>query len=605
MKKFYLFLLISFSIFTINSLFAGNKDGRIYMHARLSASQVVATPAINSKAKGLVTFTLGEDSKTLTVFGVFDSLSSAINNCHLHAGTAGVSGGVVLNLLPLVKGNVISGTVTVTKAILAAINSNAIYINVHTANFTGGEMRGQVYYESDLHFASVMRGGANAVPVNTSTGSGLGSFVLNYAGTKLEYKVLVTGLTGAITLAHLHYGAAGVSGGIAYPLAYTGNTLAGTLTVSAAFLDSLYSGNVYVNIHTAANGGGEIRGQVLYTSQVAFDAFATGDNYVPAKVSSGKAIAVGWMTPELDSLNYYVLYDSITPNNAHFHAGAQGVNGGVIVPITAVAGTKFYSGRAPIQPDTLAKILRGESYLNIHTPTNAGGEIRGQTFTSVREGLVANLCGKQEVPAVNGTAIGAGLLTIDRNKTDAHVEVVSNGLTTNATLGHIHIGAKGVGNGGIYVDLRITGGSTGNAVSGFFTIARTTLADTLVSGLSYFNLHTTANPNGEIRGQIAKDLQSECLTTGTFEVNGEQMTVKVYPNPLHDAMTVDFNSNAAFDAQVVVSDLLGRSMLSKKADILRGANQINVSVNNLPSGVYFVQLKSNNRILFTEKVIKE
>ena len=600
MKKLYLFLFFSLSILSTTTLFGGNKDGRIYMYARLTASQEV--PAVNTKAKGLVTFILEEDGKTLSVHGVFDSLSGAVTNCHFHSGALGVNGGVVLNLLPLVKGNQISGKVTVTKAILAAISNYAIYINVHTAANTGGEMRGQVYMETDLHFGAVMSG-AKEVPANTTTGSGLGSFVLNYANDKVEYKVLVTGLTGPITNAHFHYGDATRSGPVAYGLSYSGNTLTGTVDVSSAFVDSLFSNKVYINVHTAANPAGEIRSQVGYTSQVAFDVMANGANEVPAKVSSGKAIALGWMSPELDSLNYIVMYDSITPTNAHFHVGAAGVNGSVVIGFTAVAGSKYYSARVGVKPDTLAKILRGDIYLNIHTAANTAGEIRGQTSTSVREGLVANLCGKQEIPAVNGTALGAGLLTIDRNKTLGHAEIVTNGLTGNATAGHIHIGAKGA-NGGVYVNLNITGAS-GNAASGLFSIARTTLADSLINGLSYYNVHTAANGGGEIRGQIAKDVQNECLPVGTFELNGQQLNVKVFPNPLLDVLNLDFDSNDAFDAQVILSDLLGRPVLSKNMEILRGANQINLPVSNLPNGIYFVQLRNSSRLLFTEKIVKE
>ena len=221
----------------------------------------------------------------------------------------------------------------------------------------------------------------------------------------------------------------------------------------------------------------------------------------------------------------------------------------------------------------------------------------------MREGLVANLCGKQEVPTINGTALGVGMLSIDRNKTNGHVELLTTGLTSNATLGHIHLGAKGV-TGGIYVNLGVTGVS-GNGASGGFPIARTTLADTLINGLSYFNVHTAANPNGEIRGQINKTVQSECLPVGIYELNGEKLSVKVFPNPVHDAVNLDFESNDAFAAQIVVSDVLGRTMSSKKVDILRGANQMVLPVEGLSRGIYFIQLRTNSRVLFTEKVVKE
>ena len=598
MKKLDLFSFILISLFSINSLFAANKDGRIMMYARLSAAQEV--PAVNTKAKGLVTFTLEEDYKTLTIYGVFDSLSGPVTNCHFHTGGFGVNGGVVLNLLPLVKGNQISGQVTVTKAILAAINGYGIYINVHTAANPNGEMRGQINYENDLHFIAVMTG-ANEVPAVTTAGLGLASVILSQS--KLEYKILVTGLSGPITAAHIHFGVAGKAGNIAYPLTFSGNSLIGTLDVNGNFIDSLYSTRTYVNIHTAANPNGEIRAQIGFATQVAFDAYATGANEVPATTSTGKALAIGWMSPELDSMNYLAIFDSIVPTNAHFHTGIAGANGGVIYTFTPIVGVNGYMGRVGIKPDTLSKILRGGIYLNLHTAANLNGEIRGQAFTSVREGLVANLCGKQEVPTINGTALGVGMLSIDRNKTNGHVELLTTGLTSNATLGHIHLGAKGV-TGGIYVNLGVTGVS-GNGASGVFPIARTTLADTLINGLSYFNVHTAANPNGEIRGQINKTVQSECLPVGIYELNGEKLSVKVFPNPMHDAVNLDFESNDAFAAQIIVSDVLGRTMSSKKVDILRGSNQMVLYVDGLSRGIYFIQLRTNSRVLFTEKVVKE
>ena len=70
-------------------------------------------------------------------------------------------------------------------------------------------------------------------------------------------------------------------------------------------------------------------------------------------------------------------------------------------------------------------------------------------------------------------------------------------------------------------------------------------------------------------------------------------------------MNLDFDSNDAFAAQIVVSDLLGRTMSSKKVDILRGSNQMVLPVDGLSRGIYFIQLRHNNRILFTEKVVKE
>jgi hypothetical protein len=357
MKRLYSFLFIFLSFLSINELLAGNKSGKIFMYARLSGANEV--PAVTTTGKGLVTFSLDEDYKTLSINGVFDKLSGAVTACHFHIGFPGSNGSVTVNLFSLVKGNQIEGKITVTKALLAAISNLSIYINVHTAANSSGEIRGQVFPESDLHFNALLSS-ANEVPTNTSTALGLGSFVLNYSGNKLEYKVQVTGLTGAIRAAHLHTGKAGKNGLVVIPLSFSGTTLSGTADITPALVDSLLNNKIYVNVHTVANAGGEIRGQLTFSGLYTFDVEGSGANEVPAKVSPGKALGIGVMNGTLDTLTYSVLYDSIVPTVAHFHAAPAGVNGSVIIPFTVVPGSSFLSGRVAVDATNLAKIFKGE-----------------------------------------------------------------------------------------------------------------------------------------------------------------------------------------------------------------------------------------------------
>jgi hypothetical protein len=77
---------------------------------------------------------------------------------------------------------------------------------------------------------------------------------LNYAGS-------VSGLSGAVTAAHIHRGAAGAPGGVAYPLSFSGTAFSGVVTLTLSDEALLLNGGLYVNVHTAANSGGEIRGQ--------------------------------------------------------------------------------------------------------------------------------------------------------------------------------------------------------------------------------------------------------------------------------------------------------------------------------------------------------
>jgi hypothetical protein len=128
-------------------------------------------------------------------------------------------------------------------------------------------------------FTAVLSG-ANEVPPVTTTATGTAT--LSVVGGVLVYRVDVANITSP-TLSHIHGpAAAGVNAGVrvnfctgtppAPPCAtgtpYTGVLTAGVATqVSGISFDSmlvlLRNGNAYVNVHTSANGGGEIRGQVV------------------------------------------------------------------------------------------------------------------------------------------------------------------------------------------------------------------------------------------------------------------------------------------------------------------------------------------------------
>jgi Cu/Zn superoxide dismutase len=608
MKKFYFLFLLTFSLFS--SLHAQNKDGRLVLYARATGANEV--PVVNTRAKALVTFTIEQDYETVTVNGVADSLSGAIANIHIHQAAAGVNGGVIVNLISMVKGNRIYGTFKATKAQIAAMMTRNTYLNIHTAANPGGEIRGQIILESDFSFVGVLSG-ANEVPaVNNPTGFGVASVTLSNTFQALDYKIAVTGLTGAITAAHFHYGAAGRNGGVVHTLTVQGKYLVGSIvapTLTNQFLDSLLAGRVYVNVHTAANSGGEIRGNLSLVSFAAADAVAIGANEIPAVTSPARGVMFSYPNFTLDTINYVAVYDSLTPTAAHVHTGARGVSGGVISGnLTPIPNIRGYLGAFAAKPDTMSKYFKGELYWNVHTTANTAGEIRDQLSTTVRNTFVSNLCAAQEVPVVTNAwnASGAGMVSIDRNRTNAHLEIVTNRLSANATAGHIHRGEKGV-NGGVVLNFSGTLIASGNSVSGFAPLATFSPAfiDSVLNGQTYLNIHTALNSGGEIRGQIGRTVEQVCIPTGTYELNGQNLSVKVFPNPFDAAVNVDFESNEDFSAQIVISDMIGRSIVQKNQNILRGANALQINTANFSNGVYFIQLKKEGRLLFSEKVVKQ
>jgi hypothetical protein len=90
-----------------------------------------------------------------------------------------------------------------------------------------------------------------------------GKFTGTLVGSKLTWKLTFSGLTGPATAAHIHLGAMGKAGNVAIPLCAPCKTgVHGKTTLSAALKKALKHHKLYVNVHTAKNPNGEIRGQL-------------------------------------------------------------------------------------------------------------------------------------------------------------------------------------------------------------------------------------------------------------------------------------------------------------------------------------------------------
>jgi hypothetical protein len=91
-----------------------------------------------------------------------------------------------------------------------------------------------------------------------------GTFTGTLAGSTLKWKLTFSGLTGQATAAHIHLGAMGKAGNVAIALcAPCKSGVHGKATLSAALKKALKRHKLYVNVHTAKNPNGEIRGQLV------------------------------------------------------------------------------------------------------------------------------------------------------------------------------------------------------------------------------------------------------------------------------------------------------------------------------------------------------
>ena len=106
--------------------------------------------------------------------------------------------------------------------------------------------------------------GKAEVPPNASAGKGTADIDYDPASKKLSWKLTYSGLSGPATAAHFHGpAAAGANAGVAVPIPNAATSpVQGSATLTDAQAADLVAGRYYINIHTAANPGGEIRGQV-------------------------------------------------------------------------------------------------------------------------------------------------------------------------------------------------------------------------------------------------------------------------------------------------------------------------------------------------------
>jgi plastocyanin len=114
--------------------------------------------------------------------------------------------------------------------------------------------------------------GAHEVGPVATGGTGRARVVIQAGGASIFYQVFFSGLSGPVVAAHIHVGAIGENGPIILPLNLSGSTGSGILTAAdltgakgltfAQAVDAIRTGGAYINLHTAAHPGGEIRGQL-------------------------------------------------------------------------------------------------------------------------------------------------------------------------------------------------------------------------------------------------------------------------------------------------------------------------------------------------------
>jgi len=111
--------------------------------------------------------------------------------------------------------------------------------------------------------AELKLSGANEVPAVTTTASGTGTITVAEDGS-VSGSVKTTGV--AATMAHIHVAAAGKNGPVIVPLTKTAEgewSVPAGAKLNAEQMKSYKAGELYINVHSDANKGGEIRAQLM------------------------------------------------------------------------------------------------------------------------------------------------------------------------------------------------------------------------------------------------------------------------------------------------------------------------------------------------------
>lgn len=560
-------------------------QAQIHFTAKLDGAQ--ENPPVTTAARGTGTFTLNSTGTELTYQITFDGLTGTFAQAHFHNAAAGTNGGVVRNLT--FTGNTSSGvwkssdaTQPLTEALVKELLSEKLYVNIHSSTSPGGEIRGQVRVDYGVGLSASLDGNQEVPPV-TTTATGTGSFYLKSSSsgtvTELEYHLTVTGLSGSIAAAHFHNAPATTTGGVVRDISFNGNTASGSWKsndasqpLTAALVTELLTGRLYVNVHTAANPGGEIRGQVLVTTGIGFIATLDGAQESPAVSTNARGTGTFMLNNAGTELTYDVTGAGFGSRvtNGHFHNAAAGANGSVVrdfnflatatngLAVTAIGAWKSTDATQPLTRTLLNELLNGNIYANIHTSGNSGGEIRGQLKLNLGISFSTKLTGLQEAPTpVITRATGTGAFVLADGGTELTYQVTYASLSSNFSAAHFHNAAAGA-SGGVVRNISFTGNTAAGSwkSSDATQPLSPTLLVELLGGRLYVNIHTANFGGGEIRGQVVNDVNTlPLLTTIATSRTLQDTTFSVALQGV--VTTIDFQLSSTTGSEYYLQDASG------------------------------------------------
>jgi hypothetical protein len=350
--------------------------------------------------------------------------------------------------------------------------------------------------------------GAQEIPPASTVASGQAEIEVDLQSGTISGAVVVENMDS--TAAHVHHGHAGSNGPILIHLVQDPGDpsrfeFPPNAALSAAQLDQLQAGELYLNVHSDQYPAGEVRGQILPDGFSLHLAALSGEQQIPA----GDTPARGWAAITLDdapvpnAIVHLTLFGVGNATSVGLHQGYAGTRGPALAELTqsnTQPGHWFHTG-LPLDSEALAALDAGRLYLDVANPAFPAGLLRGQFVPDGIVLLIDQLSGRHEVPPVDTAAAGTSALTLDLGALDYQLHVNTSDLD-DANSAHIHAGFAGM-NGPIVIPLEQDPLDAGHW-SAAGQLAQDEL-DQLFAGALYVNVHSPQHPAGEIRAQLVPE----------------------------------------------------------------------------------------------------
>lgn len=258
----------------------------VELRATLTAAQEVPASASPASGSAIMLYDVGANTFDLVVS--IRDMANVATASHIHEAAAGVNGPVVTNLggeaVYTRSGNTLTATFRSVRhgGDKLKLLQGGAYFNIHSAQFPGGEIRGQLAARPVRLVANldVAQEQAAFPAVNLSTAINFGASVMLYdpAANTISIRTSIYNYNSTFTNSHIHEGAPGVSGPV--------RTSLGTSATAGAYNSNnghisgahdipyvgdpllLLTGGMYLNFHSSAFPGGQLRGQIYVSNEL-------------------------------------------------------------------------------------------------------------------------------------------------------------------------------------------------------------------------------------------------------------------------------------------------------------------------------------------------